>query len=90
MADLATITIKMDKHLLHDIDSSLAANRYATRSEFIRDAVRRKLTEQEKEEAIRKLESLRGSLKGKARMSEERARDETWRHFAKKFNLPSE
>ena len=51
------ISLKMEKKMLEDIDKNLKKNRYSTRTEFIRDAIRRRLTQQEKEEAIRKLEA---------------------------------
>ena len=70
---MQTITIKMDEKMLKEIDEKIKNNRYSTRTEFIRDALRIKLSEIDKQELIRKLESFKGSLKGKARMSEEEA-----------------
>ncbi len=40
-----------------------------------------------KEESLRKLAKLKGSLKGKARMSDEEAGEIAFRKIAKKFNL---
>lgn len=73
---MQVISLKMEESLLEEIDSTLAKHRYSTRTEFIRDAIRGKLTTLEKEEAIRKLTAYKGFLKGKARMSEEQAKKE--------------
>ncbi|MBU1199807.1 MAG: ribbon-helix-helix domain-containing protein [Nanoarchaeota archaeon] len=73
---MENISLKMDKNLLNNIDKTLKNHNYSTRTEFIRDSIRSKLTQLEKEEAIRKLEAFRGSLKGKAKMSYEKARKE--------------
>jgi len=81
------VSLKMEKELLQEIDSKLKNNRYATRTEFIRDAIRDKLNELEKEDVIRKLAALKGSLKGKVRMSDEKAREAVFKEFAKKFNV---
>lgn len=77
----------MEQKLLHEIDSKLKDNRYATRTEFIRDAVRSKLSELEKEEVIRKLVAFKGSLKRKAKMSDEEAGEIAFRGIAKKFGI---
>lgn len=84
---MEAVTLKMEKGLLREIDDTLAEHRYSTRTEFIRDAIRFKLTELEKEEAIKKLTKFKGSFKGKAKMGEEEARDWAFREIAKKFNL---
>ena len=79
--------MKMEPELLKNIDNNLKKNNYSTRTEFIREAIRNKLTELEKEEVIKKLTAFKGSLKGKARMSEEEASNIAIRKIAKKFNL---
>ncbi len=73
---MQVISLKMEASLLEEIDSTLAKHRYSTRTEFMRDAIRCKLTAFEKEEAIRNLTAMKGFLKGKARMSEEQAKKE--------------
>jgi Arc/MetJ-type ribon-helix-helix transcriptional regulator len=72
---METVTLKMEASLLEEIDSTLAKHRYSTRTEFMRDAIRCKLSAFEKEEAIRKLTAMKGFLKGKAKsnISEEEA-----------------
>ncbi|MDP2907125.1 MAG: ribbon-helix-helix domain-containing protein [Nanoarchaeota archaeon] len=84
---MKTVCLKMEQKLLHEIDTKLKNNRYATRTEFIRDAIRSKLTELEKEEIIRKLTAFKGSLKGKGKMSDEEAGEIAIRKLAKKFKI---
>lgn len=84
---MEAITLKLDNGLLKAMDKNLKKNLYSTRTEFIRDAIRHKLTEQKKQEALRKLATLKGSLKGKARMSDEKARELAARETARKFGI---
>jgi len=67
------ISLKLDEHLLKHIDASLKKYNFSTRTEFVRDAIRRHLRELEKQECLRNLALYRGSLKGKAKMSDEEA-----------------
>ncbi len=58
---METISLKLEDTLLHEIDGTLAQHRYSTRTEFIRDAIREKLSELEKDELLKKVALLRGS-----------------------------
>jgi len=80
--------LKMETKLLEDMDNALKKHRYSTRTEFIRDAIRKKLTDLEKEEAIKKLAAFKGSLKGKAKMSDEEARELAFKELAEEFGVP--
>ena len=60
---METITIKMEEKLLEEIDSKLAEHRYSTRTEFIRDAIRDKLSDLEKEKAMKAVARLHGISK---------------------------
>jgi len=62
---METICLKMDKSILSELDRKLSKYRYSTRTEFIRDAIRSKLSELEKAEMIETVHSLRGVLKRK-------------------------
>ena len=62
---METITIKMENGLLEEIDQKLQEHRYSTRTEFIRDAIREKLSELEKEEIFKSLSRLKGISKRK-------------------------
>jgi metal-responsive CopG/Arc/MetJ family transcriptional regulator len=60
---METISLKMEGKLLRDIDFLIKDYRYSTRTEFIRDAIRAKLNELDKEEAIKQLVSMkRGTI----------------------------
>lgn len=65
------ISLKMDEKMLKDMDTAIKNNWYCTRTEFIREAIREKLSEVEKEEAIRKLAAMRGAFKPKHKLSKE-------------------
>jgi len=84
---METISLKLEDQLLKDIDKSFKKYRYSTRTEFIRDAIRSKITRLEKDEIIRKLTALKGSLKGKRKnISDEEAREAAWKEIAKQFD----
>jgi Arc/MetJ-type ribon-helix-helix transcriptional regulator len=86
---METITLKMEKEMVKEIDSKLKENRYSTRTEFIRDAVRHKLSQMEKELIFKRLEQAKGSLKGKAKsnMSDEEAGELAFKEIATKFGI---
>jgi len=85
---MQAITVKMEDKLLEEIDQKLQGHRYSTRTEFIRDAIREKLSEIEKEELLKKLAHLRGS--SKRRTSDEdlhKAGEKAFDLLEKKFNI---
>lgn len=62
---LETISLKMEKAILQEIDRKLPSYRYSTRTEFIRDAIRSKLSELEKGELLKAVDKLYGASKRK-------------------------
>ena len=60
---MEAISLKLEDGLLKEINKKLGKNRYSTRTEFIRDAIREKLSDLEKEEILRELVRLKGSSK---------------------------
>lgn len=84
---METVTIKMEKSLLKEIDSKLKENRYSTRTEFIRDALRHKLNQIDKEIIFKKLEKAKGSLKGKAKMSDKKAGELALKELAEELRV---
>ena len=83
---MQTITIKMEDKLLEEIDQKLADNRYSTRTEFIRDAIREKLSDLEKEELLKTIAKLRGSSKRKTTDEQlHEARERLITEYEKKF-----
>jgi len=85
---METVSLKMENALLSEIDGLLKSHRYSTRTEFIREAIRDKLKDFEKEDAIKKLEKLKGAAK--VHVSDERLHEigeEIAREYAKKFGI---
>ena len=85
---METISLKMESSLLTGIDDALEKHRYSTRTEFIRDAIRDKLNDLEKEEVIRKLAAYKGRFHSP--LSDEQMRDAGWKAIAKKLGVPSD
>jgi len=85
---METVSLKMEGTLLKEIDESIKNNRYSTRTEFIRDAIRRMLSGFEKEEVIRKLADFKGCMKGKAKFKDKELVGEiAVRNLAKKIGI---
>jgi metal-responsive CopG/Arc/MetJ family transcriptional regulator len=75
----------MEESLLKDIDSRMKKHNYSTRTEFIREAIRSKLSALEKEEAIKKLAAFKGSLH--SNKTDEEIGEAAMKKIAKKFNF---
>ncbi len=83
---METISLKMEETLLQEIDRKLQSNRYSTRTEFIRDAIRDKLSDLDKEEVLRRIASLQGSSKKKTSDEDlHRAGEKAFEMLEKKF-----
>ena len=79
---MEAISLKLDEALLEEMDKKLSKYRYSTRTEFIRDAIRSKLSELEKRGLLQALYKLRGISKRKT--TDERlhkAREELAREY---------
>lgn len=59
------VCIRLEDDFLKDLEKAMKRNRYATKTEFIREAVREKLKHLEREEALKNVEKLFGSSKHK-------------------------
>ena len=82
---MEVVTVKFQEDILKKIDDSIKKNNFNSRTEFIREAVRDKLSELEKKQIIEHLMKLKGSAK--VRMSDEeihRVRDEVAEEFFSK------
>ena len=62
---MTTISIRFEDNFLKDIEDAMKTNRYLTKAEFIREAVRDKIKDLEKEKALLRLEKAYGSSKRK-------------------------
>ena len=85
---METINIKIQDKLLNEIEQKLELHRYRTRTEFIRDAIREKLSELEKDEILKNLALLKGSSKRKTSDTQlHAARDKAIEMLEKKINI---
>ncbi|MBS3107176.1 hypothetical protein J4419_05975 [Candidatus Woesearchaeota archaeon] len=85
---METISLKMEEAMLEEIDRKLVVHRYGTRTEFIRDAIRQKLSELEKQEMLKHLAKLRGISKRKTTDEQlHAAREKIADMLEKKYNL---
>ena len=50
---MESISLKLEPSILTEIDQSLQKHRYSTRTEFIRDAIREKLSDLERETMLK-------------------------------------
>ena len=59
------VSVKFEDGFLHDMEKIMKKHRYATKTEFIREAVREKIKDLEKEEVLLRVDKLFGSSKHK-------------------------
>lgn len=77
----------MDEALLTEIDAKLSKHRYSTRTEFIRDAIRTKLSELEKREMLQALKEVKGIFKRKTTDDQlHKIREELAKEYEAKFH----
>lgn len=60
---METVSIKLEENLAKDMATFMRKHRYATKTEFIREAIRDKMLSIEQKEALLHLQKLRGSSK---------------------------
>jgi metal-responsive CopG/Arc/MetJ family transcriptional regulator len=66
------VSVKFQEDILKKMDDVIAKHNFNSRTEFLREAVRDKLSELEKEDLIQKFLSYRGSAKKKTTDEENR------------------
>lgn len=59
---METVCIKLEEQIAREIDVAMKKHRYVTKTEFFREAIRDKLNDFEREDALK---ALFGSMKGK-------------------------
>lgn len=88
---METVCVKFEDNFLQDVEEVMKEHRYTTKAEFIREAVRDKITDLEKEKALLRLEQAYGAGKKKGRnITDEdlhRAREEAAREIAKNLGV---
>lgn len=69
---MQTVCIKIEENLLEKMDKSIKDYGYSTKTEFIREAIREKLEDDEKGKLIRDFLKFRGRAKKKTTYDENR------------------
>ncbi|MCK5283877.1 MAG: ribbon-helix-helix protein, CopG family [Nanoarchaeota archaeon] len=88
---METVSVKFQEDVLSRIDKSIAGHNFNSRTEFIREAVRDKLSELSKEDLIQEFLKFKGKAKKKTTYEEnmktkEEASKELMAELEKRFN----
>lgn len=62
---MEAVSLKLEESFLSDIEKTMKKHRYTTKTEFIREAIRDKIRDLEKEEALIRAGKLYGASKRK-------------------------
>lgn len=82
------ITIRFEDTFLEDIEKVMKKHRYATVSEFVREAIRERIKDLEKEEALARVRKLYGASKRKTTDEElHKAGEEAVKEIEKEFGI---
>lgn len=81
------ITLKLDKEFLKEIDAAVKEHHYHSRTEFVRESLRRRVKDLETERLLTHVESMRGALKDRKTTDEEyeRNRELAFREISRKL-----
>ncbi|MFH1209863.1 MAG: ribbon-helix-helix domain-containing protein [archaeon] len=89
---METISLKLENGFAREIERIMKKNNYTTKTEFIREAMRDKVENLEREYYAKEFLKLRG--KAKVKTSDKQLRDIKWKvseelmkEYNKKFNL---
>jgi len=78
------ISVKFQENIVKDMDKNISKNNFNSRTEFIREAVRDKLSELSKKDLIAEFFSFRGKAKKKTTYEENRkTREEVFKELIK-------
>lgn len=88
---MEALSVRFEKGFLNEIENVMKINGYATKTEFIREAVRDKIKDLKKEMALIRLEKLYGAgAKKRKEITDEdlhKAGEEAFSELEKKFGL---
>ncbi len=62
---METVSIKLEDNFAKDLDKTIKKNHYTTKTEFIREAIRDKMKNIEKEEMLMRVKKMYGASKRK-------------------------
>jgi len=60
---METVSIKLENEFLQDIEKAMKKHRYTTKTEFIRESMRKHLSDLEKEDLLKEVSRIRGISK---------------------------
>ncbi len=60
---METVSIKLEDNFAKDLDKTIKKNHYTTKTEFIREAIRDKMKDLEKEEMLMRVKKMYGASK---------------------------
>ncbi len=85
---MEVVSVKFQEDILKKIDESISTNNFNSRTEFIREAVRDKLADLDRDELIQQFLKLRGKASKKTTYEENRkTREEVARQIAKELDV---
>jgi len=85
---MESISLKLESGFLQDIEKTIKKNRYSTKTEFIRAAIRDKINELEKEETLKKIDKIFGSSKHRTTDEDlHKAGEKAFKQLEKKFGF---
>jgi len=80
------VSLRFEKEFLHDVEKTMKEHRYATKTEFIREAIRDKIKDLEKEKALLRLQKAFGFSKKKTTDRQlKAAREKAFEEVASRF-----
>ena len=80
------VCIRLEGDFLKDVERIMKKNRYSTKTEFFREAVRDKLKSLEREEALKNVEKFFGSSNHKTSDEQlHKAREKLAKEYEKRF-----
>jgi metal-responsive CopG/Arc/MetJ family transcriptional regulator len=89
LGNMQTWTIKLDDAFAKEIEKTMKPL-YTTKSDIIREALRRLVKDAEKDALIKQVMAFKGSVKTRTSDKElRRIREEAWKDYAKGRGLPS-
>ena len=86
---MENVSLKLEPEFLKEIEKIMKNNRYMTKTEFIREAIREKIKNENKEKALKALKENFGKMKHMKTTDEdlERIREEVSQEMMKKHNI---
>ncbi|HLC74995.1 MAG TPA: ribbon-helix-helix domain-containing protein [Candidatus Nanoarchaeia archaeon] len=87
---METISVRFEEDFVHDIENVMKEHRYSTKTEFIREAVRDKIKDLEKEDALLRLQHVYGAGKKSRNVTKDdlnKAGEEAVKEIAKSLGV---